>query len=161
MQIKYHLNVETFNLESSDTSTAAEVIITPELMAKILLYASTLHGISANKICAFDSSPQWLEENYDEAEDPDHTTPEELTNDFIPFTGRVNTIELSVRKESFLWTGYLNNSGATFETDSISVQELLEVKELLNMPKEDLPTQIEKVKSEKGKEVIEWRLQNE
>lgn len=159
MQIKYHLDVETFNLESSDTPNAAEVIITPELMDKILLYVTTLSIIDANKICAFNEAPQWLEENYDEAEDLDKTIPEELSKNL--FTGRVNTIELVVRKESFLWTGYLNNSGATFETDSISVQELLEVKELLNTPKEDLPLWVEKVKSEKGKEVLEWRLQNE
>ena len=141
--------------ENCSTPTNAEIVITQELIDKILKMHKAMTSVDSYGIISFDNSPLWFIE--DEPDNPGNSNK-------TAFIGEVEPISLRVFEECLFWEGDIINEGykeASVETNYIDICDVIEINEILNSPKEDLPLWVEKVKSEKGKEVLEWRLQNE
>lgn len=151
MEIKRIIDEIYINDEYCDVRPdAAKVILTPRLIKRALQLSKAVIKLKVYKIVEFDYRPEWL-----------WLPPENENGEYIPWDGSIDTVMLNVCDDEIRWKGYIKHTGIEVETGPIMLSELLEIKKVLDTPKENLPLLINSLDNDTAKNALQQRLKDE
>lgn len=146
MEIKRSIDVSVNTYDYVYCPDTAEVVITPYLIERAIKLHQAVVDLKVYKIVEFynDSKITWFSEG--------------LEDETEPWDGRVETLTLNVAEEHIFWRGYLKGTSINVETSSISLEELKEIKKVLDTSVEDLPLMIDTLTFDTSKDTLSIRL---
>ena len=127
----------------------AKIELNKERIEEILKLNEAVLNLKVLKICDWDNIGMWL------ASDPEEDEEEE------EWEGRVECEEFSVYDSTVSWSAIIKHTNIEISTDSISMEELREIKSVYDTPGENLPLFIENLKYDSSKELLSERLKKE
>ena len=122
------------------TPCAARIIFTVRLIDDIIKLSESVIKHDAVCIRKWNSIPDFLEEH----EKGEHELRGKFFSQYDNTTGiKITAPSLYVYTHLFCWKASFENLSTTeFETDAIKITEIKELRHIMTMPKDELPTQI-------------------
>ena len=122
-----------------------KVEITDELFDRIIELHEAAKKLNVLRIVEFDSSPIY----YDKDDE---------TEELVESEHRLEIETLNVGDYGFHWRGVIKHTDANWETGSISIEELQEMKKVEAASMEELPLMLGSLESDGAKEMVKERL---
>jgi len=128
----------------------AKVELSKEVVDRITHLAEVVTTETASSITVWDYSPDFYEEDYDSDEE----------GKLKEWVGSVECEELVVTEDAIYWQGHHKHLSLHWDTDSISIEALKELRHIESAPLEELPLLVgTKLKSGWAEELLKERLE--
>jgi len=124
--------------------TAMRVTIREDLLERILLLNKHVKILGVLKIVEFDDTPKYYEDN--------------ICEKLVKTEEKLECKTLNVTEYSIYWSGLIKHTNVHWESDSILINELLEIKKVKEASMKELPLMINHLEYSDAKDLMKQRI---